>query len=143
MTSSRTTAAALLIAGAALLGGCAGTTSSDSGAPAPTPSGVPTGPPPPASADPLPPGSIPSGIPKTPTDIVRTAGWINGTVTRGGSGPCYGITDWDGVQFAVYSDAGVELAEGARVRAQVTPATLRISCGEGTPVEASEIDVLP
>jgi hypothetical protein len=107
------------------------------GVAAPTPSGpdnsVPTGPPP----------SRPAGIPKTPTDITRTAGWVEGTVTRGGSGPCYGLVTFDGVAYAMYSDTGIKLAKGDHIRARVTPAKLRISCGEGTPVSMGTVQHFP
>ncbi|MEU7904198.1 hypothetical protein [Actinoplanes sp. NPDC049118] len=105
--------------------------------PAPVPSGlpgtVPTGAPP----------SRPAGIPKTPTDIVRTAGWTEGTVTRGGSGPCYGMVTFDGVTYAMYSDTGVKLAVGDHIRARLTPAKLRIYCGEGIGVNLGAIQHFP
>jgi hypothetical protein len=94
---------------------------------------VPTGAPP----------SRPAGIPKTPTDITRTAGWVEGTVTRGGSGPCYGMVTFDGVEYAMYSDAGVKLAKGDHIRARLSPAKLRISCGDGTPVSMGTVQHFP
>jgi hypothetical protein len=45
--------------------------------------------------------------------------------------------------FAVHFDAGMRLADGDRIRAEVKPATLRISCGEGRPVQASVIERRP
>jgi len=99
---------------------------------APT-SGGPTGTPP----------SKPAGIPKTPTDIIRTAGWVEGTVTRGGSGPCYGLVTFDGVEYAMYSVAGPKLAKGDHIRARLTPAKLRISCGDGIPVSMGAIQHFP
>jgi hypothetical protein len=89
------------------------------------------------------PPSKPAGIPKTPTDIVHTAGWIEGTITRGGTGPCYGLVTFDGVAYAMYSDTGTELAEGDHIRARLTPAKLRISCGEGIAVEMGAIQRFP
>jgi hypothetical protein len=84
----------------------------------------------------------PGKPPKTPTDIVRTAGWLEGFVTRGGSGPCYGVTDFDGIEYAVYSAGGRTFKVGDQVRAKVEPATLRISCGIGRPVQADTITPL-
>ena len=96
-------------------------------------SSVPTGPAP----------SKPAGIPKTPTDIVRSPGWIEGTITRGGTGPCYGLVTFDGVTYAMHSDKGTELAEGDHIRAALTPAKLRISCGPGIPVSMGAIQRFP
>ncbi|MFI7602792.1 hypothetical protein [Actinoplanes sp. NPDC049681] len=82
-----------------------------------------------------PPGAKkPSGIPKTPTDVIASPGWTDGLVTRGGSGPCYGFADWDGKPFAVYSPLGTELKKGDHIRARFVPNKLRIDCGEGTQV---------
>jgi hypothetical protein len=104
---------------------------------APSPSGpfnsVPTGPAP----------SKPAGIPKTPTDIVRSPGWIEGTITRGGSGPCYGLVTFDGVAYAMHSDKGVKLAKGDHIKAALTPAKLRIDCGEGIPVSMGALQRFP
>ena len=125
--------------------GCAGTTG-DTGAPAGSAAAsvAPSATTPvPSSAPALPPGAVPSGAPKTPSDPVRPAGWIEGTVIRGGSGPCYGVTDWDGIEYAMYSDAGEQLAKGTLIAAKVVPARLRIDCGPGRQVQASEIERLP
>ncbi|AGZ38648.1 hypothetical protein [Actinoplanes friuliensis] len=104
--------------------------------PTPVPSGpynsVPTGAPP----------SKPAGIPKTPTDNIP-AGWTEGTVTRGGTGPCYGLVTFDGVPYAMYSDAGVTLTKGDHIKARLTPAKLRINCGEGTPVAMGAVQHFP
>jgi len=106
-------------------------------APDPSPSGpynsVPTGIAP----------SKPAGIPKTPTDILRSPGWTEGTITRGGSGPCYGLVTFDGVAYAMYSDQGPELAKGDHIRAELKPAKLRIDCGEGVPVAMGAIQRFP
>jgi len=107
------------------------------GTPDPSPSGpynsVPTGPAP----------SKPAGIPKTPTDIVRSPGWTEGTITRGGSGPCYGMVTFDGVAYAMYAAQGPELAKGDHIRAELKPAKLRIDCGEGIPVAMGAIQRFP
>jgi hypothetical protein len=104
---------------------------------APSPSGpfnsVPAGPAP----------SKPAGIPKTPTDIVHSPGWVEGTITRGGSGPCYGLVTFDGVAYAMYSGKGTELAVGDHIKAALTPAKLRIDCGEGIPVTMGALQRFP
>ncbi len=94
---------------------------------------VPTGPAP----------SKPAGIPKTPTDIIRSPGWTEGTITRGGSGPCYGLVTFDGVAYAMYSAEGLTLAKGDHIRAELTPAKLRIDCGAGIPVSMGAIQRFP
>jgi hypothetical protein len=104
---------------------------------APSPSGpyrsVPAGPAP----------TKPAGIPKTPTDDIPSPGWTEGTITRGGSGPCYGLVTFDGVAYAMYSAEGTDLAEGEHIRAALTPAKLRIDCGEGIPVAMGAIQRFP
>jgi hypothetical protein len=74
--------------------------------------------------------------PSEPTDRIRdTAGWVVGTVTAGGSGPCYGLVTDDGKQYALHSAAGTTLTKGARMRVRTEPAKARISCGAGKSVE--------
>ena len=87
--------------------------------------------------------SKPAGIPKTPTDIIRSPGWTEGTITRGGTGPCYGLVTFDGVAYAMYSAEGTELAKGDHIRAELTPAKLRIDCGKGIPVAMGDIQRFP
>ncbi|MFI7539678.1 hypothetical protein [Actinoplanes sp. NPDC049599] len=143
---SRTATATFLVLGS--LTGCSGAevtpgnsvpvTPSDSASTvAPAPSGpynsVPTGPAP----------SKPAGIPKTPTDNIPSPGWIEGTITRGGGGPCYGLVTFDGVAYAMYSVEGIKLAKGDHIRAELTPAKLRIDCGEGIPVAMGAIQRFP
>ena len=110
---------------------------SPSGAPSPSPSGpynsVPTGPAP----------SKPAGIPKTPTDDIPSPGWIEGTVTRGGTGPCYGLVTFDGVAYAMHSIKGIKLVKGEHIRAELTPAKLRIDCGEGITVSLGDLQRFP
>ena len=105
---------------------------SPSAAPSAPVNSVPTGPPPGAKK--------PSGIPKTPTDKIESPGWTEGWITRGGTGPCYGLADLDGKPYAVYSDAGTDLKKGDYVRARLVPARLRINCGEGTPVQMQAVE---
>jgi hypothetical protein len=94
---------------------------------------VPAGPPP----------SKPAGIPKTPTDDIPSPGWTEGTITRGGSGPCYGLVTFDGVAYAMHSTEGIQLTKGDHIRAELTPAKLRIDCGEGIPVSMGAIQRFP
>lgn len=82
-------------------------------------------------------------LPKTPTDDIPAPGWTEGTVTRGGTGPCYGLVTFDGVAYAMYSAEGVNLAKGDHIRAELTPAKLRIDCGEGIPVAMGAIQHFP
>jgi len=72
----------------------------------------------------------PSSPPKNPTDLT-SPGWVGGTVTTGGTGPCYGLVTDDGEAYALYSDQGWTLVEGTRIRALVEPNPLRIYCGPG------------
>ena len=154
MRLSRTAAATSLVV--VFLTGCSSTPAEDTGISVPSPpsasptqspitpsaapsaspgtpfNSVPTGPPPGAKK--------PSGIPKTPTDKIESPGWTEGWITRGGTGPCYGLVDVDGKPYAVYSDAGTDLQKGAYVRARFVPARLRIDCGEGTPVQMQAVE---
>ncbi len=89
----------------------------------------------------LPPGAgKPSGAPKTPTDVMRSPGWVEGQIVQGGSGPCYGLLDFDGKPYALYSDAGTALEKGDHVRVKISPSRLRIYCGEGEPVRMEAVE---
>ncbi|MEV8504336.1 hypothetical protein AB0368_05815 [Actinoplanes sp. NPDC051475] len=149
MSLFRTAAATSLVLG--FLTACSSTEAADPGIsvpPSPSVSPSAAAPTPPAdatsSATPIPPNSVgtgappgakkPSGIPKTPTDSIASPGWIDGLVTRGGTGPCYGFADWDGKPYAVYSPVGTELKKGDHIRVRFVPNKLRIDCGEGTQV---------
>jgi len=91
----------------------------------------PIGPP----AQPTGPSSRPTGPPDNPTDQLKPIGWVVGTVTSGGSGPCYGLTADGGTRYALHSTAGITLVKGARVQVLVKPALVRIYCGPGKLVE--------
>ena len=149
---SRTATATLLVLGG--LTACSASPSAAPGTSVPvTPSGAastvtrepravsPSGPDNSVPAGPAP--SKPAGIPKTPTDNIPSPGWTEGTITRGGSGPCYGLVTFDGVAYAMYSDAGTALAKGDHIRAELTPAKLRIDCGAGIPVQMGAIQRFP
>jgi hypothetical protein len=79
--------------------------------------------------------------PKEPTDLVPT-NLVVGRVTRGGSGPCYGVMAEDGTEYAVYSAAGLSLREGATVRVRFQDAERGIDCGGGRRIRALQIVVL-
>ncbi|MFY1635657.1 hypothetical protein ACN27F_20680 [Solwaraspora sp. WMMB335] len=72
----------------------------------------------------------PSTPPKTPSDLI-TGDWLVGTVTRGGTGPCYGLITDDGVEHALHSTDGTELTRHTRIRVKVAPLRIRIHCGPG------------
>jgi hypothetical protein len=76
---------------------------------------------------------------KRPTDEI-TGVWPTGTVTRGGSGPCYGFRDEGGRQYALYSNRKFELREGKRGRVRVATLALRIYCGPGEHMRAYEVE---
>jgi hypothetical protein len=130
----------------AALTGCAGNSTSPSAAPASPGSPGASSPVPPASS-PVPPTSSSPDIsptnngsapPKKPTDE-NSPGWITGTVTRGGSGPCYGMITDDGVEYALYDAAGTTLERNDRVRVRATEGRLKINCGAGKLVEVLEL----
>ncbi len=109
---------------------------SDESPPTPTPSSVS---PPPVSPsgranNPVDPG-IPTLRPPNPKQSLPTdyipGDMLNGRVTKGGSGPCYGLVTDDGVQYALHSTAGITLEEGSYVRVKVAPLRLKIYCGPG------------
>jgi hypothetical protein len=79
----------------------------------------------------------PSRPPKTPTDV--PPGWIVGTVTKGGTGPCYGMETDEGKLYALYGGGGVALERGSKVRVRVEPLKLKIYCGPGLHVHILEI----
>jgi hypothetical protein len=79
----------------------------------PAPQGTGAGKPPAGGADPL------------------RSTWVTATVTRGGSGPCYGITTSDGVAWALYADEPLKLMTGTGIRTRVTPGKTPVDCGAG------------
>lgn len=72
----------------------------------------------------------PSRPPRKPTDP-KPGDRLAGRVTKGGSGPCYGLVTDDGTQYALHSSAGITLEEGTYVRVVVEPLKLKIYCGPG------------
>ncbi|BEL10341.1 hypothetical protein Q0Z83_085320 [Actinoplanes sichuanensis] len=109
--------------------------------PAPVPtteSTTPAGTPP--TGKPLPTITLTDKPPKEPTDQQPNTGWVAGMVTRGGKGPCYGLIADDGQRYALYSTAGIELAQGSRVKVKLETTPLRIYCGPGTLMAMTEAD---
>ena len=74
----------------------------------------------------------PSGR-KLPQSRRAGAGWVNAKVTRGGDGPCYGVTTDDGKAYALYAQDAEPLPKGTRIRARLTPGRTPVNCGSGTP----------
>ncbi|MBG0565254.1 hypothetical protein [Actinoplanes aureus] len=145
--------AGAILAGCAENGGPASTAAAPSSAtPSPSavspsavpPSAVPpsAGPSPARSTDPtaLPTITKTAKPPREPTDNLPTTGWVAGMVTRGGTGPCYGLIADDGTRYALYSTGGTELTKGERVKVKLEPSMLRIYCGPGALMTMLEVE---
>ncbi len=132
--SRRGPALALSALVAAFAAGCAA--GSGDGVPATAPS--PSAPPElsstvaPTQAAPSRPGGVSDKQP---------VGWLYGIVTRGGTGPCYGLETAEGVAYSLHSTARTTLTEGTWVRVRVGTLRLRISCGPGE--QRSLLEVQP
>jgi hypothetical protein len=135
----------LAVAAGAVIAGCANGVESPASSPAPS-SAVPSpsiaasptqenatssSPVTPSSERPLPTITLTDKPPKEPTDKQPSTGWVAGMVTRGGTGPCYGLIADDGNRYALYSTAGIDLKQGDRVKVQLEASPLRIYCGPG------------
>ena len=138
----RAAATALVAAVAGCADGAAGQPLSSSSPPLSPPPSVLSSEPvssPSASANPSPVlptiDRRPSGPPLDPSDQIKKTSWVVGTVTTGGSGPCYGLTTDDGTRYALHAADGTKLVKGARMRIQTRAARVRIYCGPGTLVE--------
>ncbi len=81
------------------------------------------------------PAAEPTRPPQGANDKPADPAWVVGTVTTGGTGPCYRLTTDDGKQYALYSAQGTSLVQGSRMRIRTERAQVRISCGPGTLVE--------
>jgi hypothetical protein len=103
-----------------------------------TPSSSPS--PSPSASATLPGLTPPSGPPKDPTDQIKKTDTIVGLVTRGGSGPCYGLQTDNGTEYALYSSARHELPRGKYVRLRTKTTLLRIDCGPGKPLEIVSVE---
>jgi hypothetical protein len=75
----------------------------------------------------------PPGRESRPLNDLRPS-WVVGVVTRGGSGPCYGLKGEDGVDYAVYSAKSQKLTKGQRIRTKLTAGPTPQSCGSGKAV---------
>ena len=106
------------------------------GCAAPAPS-APTSPASPAAS---PAGEPASAPPIGFTDLEKRPGWVVGTVTRGGDGPCYGFLTEGGETLALHSPDGLTLRQGATVRIQVMSPSHRTACGEGTPTALRAVE---
>ena len=145
-----------------LLGGCSGDSDDEAAGPAAaTTAPVTTAGSAPASAGALPPPEaseaaqsprqLPPGVTESqspppgikPPNLQVRVGWITGKVTRGGSGPCYGITADNGQAYAVYSAKPAPLEQGARVKARLTPGRTPKNCGSGTPATLVRLLIQP
>jgi len=92
--------------------------------------------PPAASAPTQPPASVePTRPAQGANDKIKDPAWMVGTVTAGGSGPCYGLLTDDGTRYALHSTTGTTLTEGARMRVKTERTQVRIFCGPGKLVE--------
>ncbi|BCB86415.1 hypothetical protein [Phytohabitans suffuscus] len=84
---------------------------------------------PPATTPPTVPPQSPSD-PRPPNDL------LVGRVTRGGSGPCFGLETDDGKQYALYSAESLSLKVGETIRVRTAPLHLKINCGPGEHLSA-------
>jgi hypothetical protein len=73
--------------------------------------------------------------PRDPTDRIKDTAWVVGTVTAGGSGPCYSLMADDGTRYALHSTDGTSLVKGVRMRIRTERAKVRADCGAGKLVE--------
>jgi hypothetical protein len=83
------------------------------------------------SLPPVPTVTRPTAPPDNPTDQIKKTRLVVGIVTRGGSGPCFGVQTDDGTEYALYADMRLTLSRGQYVRLATKPSRLRINCGPG------------
>ncbi|WP_346121855.1 hypothetical protein [Micromonospora coerulea] len=107
-------------------------TATPAGTPAATPV-APAGRPAPLSATVPPTLGRPAGPPREPTDN-RPTDLIAGRITRGGTGPCYGLVDENEREYALHGPEAGELRVGSFVTLRVAPPTSSFDCGPGTPM---------
>jgi hypothetical protein len=98
----------------------------------------------PAPTDPaaLPTWTRATAPPDGPTDAIKKTDIVVGTVTRGGSGPCYGVQTDEGTQYALYSAKGESMVRGTRVKVRTKPSRLRIDCGAGRFFEMTALELM-
>lgn len=68
--------------------------------------------------------------PTDPTDL-RPTDTIAGHITRGGSGPCYGLVAEDGRAYALHGRGAGNLTEGSFVTLRIVSRSSDIDCGPG------------
>ncbi|MEV7329590.1 hypothetical protein [Micromonospora sp. NPDC093244] len=71
--------------------------------------------------------------PTGPTDK-RASDLVSGHITRGGSGPCYGLVSEDGIEYAVHGTGFGKLTEGSFVTLRVISRSSEVDCGPGVRV---------
>ncbi|MDM4784485.1 hypothetical protein [Micromonospora sp. b486] len=91
----------------------------------------------PLSATDLPTLRRPADPPRKPTDN-RPTGVVAGWITRGGSGPCYGLMDENGTEYAVYGPNAGEMRKGELVTLRLTARDRSVDCGPGIPMRIIE-----
>ena len=139
----------VLVTTATVLAGCGAGPERTADAAAPYPSSVSQ-----TSTDPVPPRDSPAPTdpaalptvtratapPDGPTDAIKKTDIVVGIVTRGGSGPCYGLQTDDGTQYALYSRNALPLTRGSYAKVRTKPATVRIFCGPGRFLEITALE---
>ncbi|MFD0740883.1 hypothetical protein ACFQ1L_02070 [Phytohabitans flavus] len=95
--------------------------------------------PPPSSPTPST-ASPPTAPPQSPSDPRPPKDLLVGRVTRGGSGPCFGLETDEGKVYALYSTETLTLKVGETIRVKYAPLRLKIDCGPGEHVSAITID---
>lgn len=99
---------------------------------------TPTGGVPPSPTTPLTPPP-PTDPPEPPTDL-PTPRVLVGQISQGGNGPCYGLINDDGQEFALYGPDMGTFPTGTRVRATAGPLADSADCGTGRPVRLIKIE---
>jgi hypothetical protein len=65
-----------------------------------------------------------------------------GRITRGGTGPCYGMETDEGVVYALFGGNGVALAEGDTVMVWFEQLRVLVDCGPGRPVSIVKLEIV-
>jgi hypothetical protein len=81
-----------------------------------------------------------TGPPRDPTDSIKKTNLVVGVVTRGGSGPCFGLRTDDGTDYALYSVNPLTLTHGTYVKVRTRTAKVRIDCGPGKFLEITALE---
>ncbi|MFF5176661.1 hypothetical protein ACFY2Q_01350 [Micromonospora sp. NPDC000316] len=99
--------------------------------PSPAPPAVTAAPTRPPLSATEPPTMPPPAVKPSPPSDLRQTDLVSGTVTRGGTGPCYGLVSEDGIEYALHGPDAGELRTGSFVTLRLGPARARIACGPG------------